>query len=123
MRNDGDTGFRISMEKETTMRKAAALGLFALGALGLTETHAADYQAAASLERALPATTDTEIDGVNWHCTGDQCIGLPVGRRSAASRLEECRKLAGALGRLASFSTRGKELNKRDLDACNRGAR
>lgn len=106
-----------------TMRKAAALGLFALGTLGLTETRAADYQAAASLERALPAATDTEIDGVNWRCTGDKCVGLPVGRRPSSSRMEECRKVAAALGRLSSFSARGKELSKRDLDACNRGAR
>lgn len=47
------------------MRKAAAFGLFALGALGMTAARAADYQAEALLTRALPATTDTEIDGVN----------------------------------------------------------
>lgn len=106
------------------MRTAAALGLFALSALGSTEIRAADYQAAASLERALPGATDTEIDGVNWHCTRDQCVGTMVGRRSVGgSRVEECRKLAAAIGRLASFSIRGKELTKRDLDTCNRSAR
>ena len=90
------------------MRKAAALGLFALGTLGLTETRAADYQAAASLERALPAATDTEIDGINWRCTGDKCVGMPVGRRPSGSRMEECRKVAAALGRLSSFSAAAK---------------
>jgi hypothetical protein len=106
------------------MRKSAALGLLALGVLGLTQTRAADdYQAAASLERALPASTDTEIDGINWRCTGDKCIGTPVGRRPSGSRMDECRKVAAALGRLSSFATRGKELSKRDLDNCNRGAR
>ena len=30
---------------------------------------------------------------------------------------------AAALGRVASFSSRGKELSKRDLDSCNRSAR
>lgn len=105
------------------MRKAAALGLCALGAFGFAQSRAADYQAEASLQRALPGTTDTEIDGVNWHCSGDKCIATPVGRKSPGSRLDECRKLAFALGRVASFSSRGKELAKRDLDACNRGAR
>ena len=105
------------------MRKAAAFGLFVLGTLGSMETGAADYQAAASLERALPATTDTEIDGVNWRCTGDKCVGTPVGRVSPGSGMAECRKIAAALGRVASFSSRGKELSKRDLDACNRSAR
>jgi len=106
------------------MRKAAALGLFALGAFGSAEIRAADYQAAASLERALPGATDTEIDGVKWHCTGATCVGTMVGRRSVAgSRMEECRKVASALGKLASFSSRGKELTRRDLDNCNRSAR
>jgi hypothetical protein len=111
------------MEKEMMMRKAAALGLFALGTLGLMESRAADYQAAVSLERALPATTDTEIDGVNWRCTRDKCVGTPVGRKSPGSGMAECRKVASALGRVASFSSRGKELSKRDLDTCNRSAR
>ena len=105
------------------MRKAAAVGLIALGTLGWMEIHAADYQAEASLERRLPATTDTEIDGVNWRCAGDKCVATPVGRKSPGSGMAECRKMAAALGRVASFSSRGKELNKRDLDACNRSAR
>ena len=106
------------------MRKAAALGLFALSALASTQIRAAEYQAAAALERALPGATDTEIDGINWHCTGDKCVGTMVGRRSVTgSRMEECRKVAAALGKLTSFSSRGKELTKRDLDNCNRSAR
>ena len=105
------------------MRKAAAFGLFALGTLGLAQARAADYQAEALLTRALPASTDTEIDGVNWRCTGDKCVGTTVGRKSPGSRMEECKKLAAALGKLSSFSSRGKELTKRDLDNCNRGAR
>jgi len=106
------------------MRKATALGLFALGTLGMMETGAAaDYQALASLERAVPATTDTEIDGVNWRCTGDKCVATPVGGKSPGSGMPECKKMAAALGRVASFSSRGKELSKRDLDSCNRSAR
>ena len=105
------------------MRKAAALGLLALGTLGPMATRAADYQAEASLERALPAATDTEIDGVNWRCTGDKCVGTPVGRKSPARASTNASKMAAALGKLASFSSRGKELSKRDLDNCNRVAR
>jgi hypothetical protein len=106
------------------MRKAAALGLFALTAFGSAEIRAAEYQAAASLERAVPGATDTEIDGVNWRCSGDKCVAKLVGRKSVTgSRMEECRKVAFAIGRLASFSSRGKEFTKRDLDSCNRSAR
>ena len=60
---------------------------------------------------------------INWRCTGDKCVGTPVGRKSPGSRMDECRKVAAALGKLSSFSSRGKELTKRDLDSCNRGAR
>jgi hypothetical protein len=106
------------------MRKAAALGLFALSALASNDIRAADYQAAAALVRALPGGSDTEIDGINWHCTGDKCVARLVGRRSVTgSRMEECRKVAAAIGRLASFSSRGKEFTQRDLDICNRSAR
>jgi hypothetical protein len=109
------------------MRKAAAVGLFvgsfAAGAIGPTPARAAEYQAEALLARALPATTDTEIDGINWRCTGDKCVGTPVGRKSPGSRMDECRKVAAALGKLSSFSARGKELSKRDLDSCNKVAR
>jgi hypothetical protein len=105
------------------MRKAAAVGLVAVGVLGVMEIRAADYQAEASLQRAVPASTDTEIDGVNWRCTGDKCVGTPVGGPPAGSRVDECKKLAAAVGKLASFSSRGKELSKRDLDNCNRVAR
>ena len=110
------------------MRMAAApawmLGLFATGMLGwTTRTLAADSAAEASLVRAVPAATDTEIDGVNWHCTADKCVGTSVGRRASGSRVDECKRQAAAVGKLASFSSRGKELSKRDLDACNRVAR
>lgn len=105
------------------MRKAAAFGLLALGMVGVTQTGAAGYQAEALLTRALPGPTDTEIDGVSWRCTGDKCVGTPVGRKPPGSRMEECKKLAAALGKLSSFSSRGKELTPRDLDSCNRVAR
>jgi hypothetical protein len=110
------------------MRKAAAalgvfVGSFAAGAFGPAPARAAEYQAEALLQRALPAATDTEIDGINWRCSGDRCVGTPVGRKSPGSRMDECRKVAAALGKLSSFSSRGRELSKRDLDSCNKVAR
>jgi hypothetical protein len=101
--------------------RAVMLGVFAAG--GTTQTFAADTLSEASLVRAVPAATDTEIDGVNWRCTADKCVGASAGRRASGSRVDECKRLAAAVGKLASFSSRGKELSKRDLDACNRVAR
>jgi hypothetical protein len=79
--------------------------------------------AEASLTRALPAATDTEIDGVIWHCQGDKCVGTAVGRAAPVSRLDHCRKVASALGKLTRYSSRGREMTARDLDNCNRVAR
>jgi hypothetical protein len=79
--------------------------------------------AEASLQRALPASTSTEIDGINWQCSGDKCVGTAVRRGARGSRMDECRKVAATLGKLASFSSRGKPLNERDLENCNRVAR
>ena len=56
-------------------------------------------------------------------CDRHPGVGTSVGRRASGSRVDECKRLAAAVGKLASFSSRGKELSKRDLDACNRVAR
>jgi hypothetical protein len=108
------------------MRKAAGAAwivVLTMSVLASAQTHATDTQAEASLERPVPAPTDTEINGINWRCNGDKCVGTAVGRRSAGSRVDECKLLAAAIGKLASFSSRGKELSKRDLESCNRNAR
>ena len=105
------------------MRKAAAFGLFALGMLGLTEARAAEYQAEALLARALPATTDTEIDGVNWRCTGDKCVATPVGRKAVRLAHGGMQEARGRARQALQLLHRGKEMSKRDLENCNRGAR
>jgi hypothetical protein len=112
-----------------TMRKAA-IWTAAWATCALSTFTASDVAGAAEgpdaqalLHRALPAATDTEIDGVSWHCKAEKCTGTVVRRQSRGSRLEECRRVATVLGKLASYSSRGKEMSSRDLENCNRGAR
>ena len=101
-----------------------ALGASAVVPAAAAASSAGPYYAEASLATAAPTATDKDVDGVKWTCEGDKCVGTMVGRRSVAgSRMDECRKVAAVIGRLASFSSRGKELTKRDLDTCNRSAR
>lgn len=92
------------------------------GALGIAVAADAPVQAEASLVRAMPAATNTEIDGVNWHCERDKCVGTAK-RPPPDSNIRACRNVAAALGQLASFSSRGRELSKDDLQSCNRAAR
>jgi hypothetical protein len=36
--------------------------------------------------------------------------------------MKECRKVAAALGKLTRFYSRGREMDPRDLETCNRAA-
>lgn len=108
-----------------TMRKLATLKLLALCALGATgvASAAGAYQAEASLASAVPAATNTEIDGVNWRCEGDKCTGTAERRQTLDSYMKGCRKVAAALGQLSAYSSKGREMSKRDLESCNTAAR
>ena len=80
------------------------------------------YQAEATLAAAVPSATDKDVDGVNWHCEGDKCVGKAERHASLDSYMKECRKVAAALGKLTRFYSRGREMSQRDLDNCNRAA-
>jgi hypothetical protein len=80
------------------------------------------YQAEATLAAAVASATDKDVDGVNWHCEGDKCVGKAERRASLDSYMKECRKVATALGKLTRFYSRGREMSQRDLDNCNRAA-
>jgi hypothetical protein len=91
------------------------------GAPGMAVAAESPVQAEASLVRGLPAATNTEIDGVNWHCQREKCVA--TAKRPPPATIATCRKVAAALGQLASFSSRGRELSKEELQSCNRAAR
>jgi hypothetical protein len=113
------------MSVQMTSAKSMTLSLLAVCTIGLSSAGlAADaYQAEASLAQAVQAATDTEVDGVNWRCEGDKCVGKAARRASLDSYMKECRKVAGALGKLTGFTSRGRAMSKRDLDNCNRAAK
>jgi hypothetical protein len=83
---------------------------------------AGPYQAEATLATAVQSATDKDVDGVTWHCEGDKCVGKAERRRSLDSYMKECRKVAGALGKLTRFYSRGREMSSQDLENCNRAA-
>lgn len=83
---------------------------------------AGPYYAEASLATAAPAATNKDVDGVQWTCEGDKCIGKAERRSSLDSYMKECRKVAAGLGKLTRFFSRGREMSARDLDNCNRAA-
>jgi hypothetical protein len=90
---------------------------------GVAAAAAPAYHAEASLEQPVSAASDTDVDGVNWRCEGDKCVGKAERRASLDSYMKECRKVAAALGKLSGFTSRGRPMSKRDLDNCNRAAK
>jgi hypothetical protein len=100
-----------------------ALGLGMSAIVPTTATAAAGpYQAEATLATAVQSATDKDVDGVTWHCEGDKCVGKAERRNSLDSYMKECRKVAGALGKLTRFYSRGREMSSQDLQSCNRAA-
>lgn len=61
------------------------------------------------------------VEDVTWSCNGAYCRSEPrkVGLDSV---VKECRKTAAVIGPVKGFTTRGRELTKGDLRACNTGA-
>jgi hypothetical protein len=109
-----------------TNGKSMTLTVVAVCMIGLSGAAAAAgsgaYQAEASLVQAVQTATDKDVDGVNWHCDGDKCVGKAERRSSLDSYMKECRKVAAALGKLTAFSSRGRQMSKVDLAICNRAA-
>lgn len=106
--------------------KLSAVCLIGMAAGGLSPAASAaaagPYQGEATLAAAAASPTDKDIDGVNWHCDGEKCVGKAERHSSLDSYMKECRKVAGALGKLTRFYSRGREMSQRDLDNCNRAA-
>ena len=99
-----------------------AMGLGASAIVPTAGAAAGPYHAEASLATAVQSATDKDIDGVAWRCEGDKCVGKAERRNSLDSYMKECREVAAALGKLTRFYSRGREMNQRDLDNCNRAA-
>ena len=100
-----------------------AMGLFASAIVPTASAAAgAPYQAEATLATAVQSAADKDVDGVTWHCEGDKCTGKAERRSSLDSYMKECRKVAAALGKLTRFYSRGREMNRSELENCNRAA-
>jgi hypothetical protein len=97
-----------------------------LGASAIVPTAGAaqggPYQAEVTLATAVATSTEKDVDGVAWRCEADKCVGKAERRNSLDSYMKECRKVAASLGKLTRFFSRGREMDPRDLETCNRAA-
>ena len=106
--------------------KFSMVCVMGLGASAIVPTAGAaqggPYQAEVTLATAVAAATDKDVDGVAWRCEADKCVGKAERRNSLDSYMKECRKVAASLGKLTRFFSRGREMDSRDLETCNRAA-
>jgi hypothetical protein len=81
------------------------------------------FRGEAKLAAAVAAAKDVTVDGVNWHCEGDTCVGEAKNRSTLDSQMKECRKVAAELGTLASYRSRGRDMSSGSVEQCNKAAK
>ena len=114
----------MTSAKFVTLKLSAVcmIGLCAGAIAPAASAAGAPYQAEATLATPAPSATDKDVDGVNWHCEGNKCVGKAERRSSLDSYMKECRKVSAGLGKLTRFYSRGREMIGGDLANCNRAA-
>jgi hypothetical protein len=107
----------------TLMFSAVCARGFGLGAVApAVAAGSGTYHAEATLATAVPSATEKDVGGVKWTCEGDKCVGKAERYSSLDSYMKECRKVSAGLGKLTRFYSRGREMDARDLETCNRAA-
>jgi hypothetical protein len=104
--------------------KREVLGAIATAALCVSGAAMAGgpFSGMATLATPVAAPSETQVDGVTWHCEADKCTGQADNRSTLDSHMKECRKVAAALGELTSYKSRGREMTQSSVKSCNRAA-
>lgn len=104
------------MKKRFLMSVAAILMCASAGSMAA----APPFSGEATLAKAVAAPSEMTVDGVTWKCEGTKCTGKADRRSTLDSQIKECRKVAAALGELAAYTSRGREMTKGSVETCNR---
>jgi hypothetical protein len=80
------------------------------------------FRGEVKLASAVSAAKEVDVDGVNWKCEGDTCVGEAKNHSTLDSQMKECRKVATALGTLAAYHSRGRDLSAGSVEQCNKAA-
>lgn len=104
------------------MQSLKLAGLVAAALMISSSAMAAAPVARAEARLVTPATgpVEKEVGGIRWTCADAKCVGVAVGRPGLDSVMKECRKVAAALGPLASYETRGRAFSAGNLGVCNK---
>lgn len=108
------------MQLNGMMGALGALALLAPG--GAVAAPQEGFRGVAILASPATVARTVTVNGVAWSCEADRCQGQADRFSSFDSHMKECRKVAAALGPLASYSSRGLVMRKGSLGVCNRAA-
>ncbi|UTP38677.1 hypothetical protein M9M90_15810 [Phenylobacterium sp. LH3H17] len=100
--------------------KLFSAGLLSCAVLAASPAFAAGFRAEARLVSPVSSAATTVVEGVEWTCAGDACVGVADKRVGLDSLMKECRKVAAAVGPLASYTSRGRILSAGNISVCNR---
>jgi hypothetical protein len=108
------------MQKRISLSVLAAA--FTLAASAACAEAPAVYAHIKLASAASAPAKPVNIGGLDWTCTGDACAGATKGDPAGWSPMYFCKKVAGKLGPLASWSFRQHEMSAADLATCNTAA-
>lgn len=92
----------------------------ALAILAPATAFADGFQGTAKLAQPAATPTSTVVNGVEWRCEGDTCVGSAQRVSGVDGFMRECRKVSEALGPLAGYASRGRTMSPGNLRACNK---
>jgi hypothetical protein len=92
----------------------------ALAILAPATAFAGGFQGTAKLAQPATAPTSTVVNGVEWRCDGDTCLGSAQRVSGVDGFMRECRKVSEAIGPLAGYASRGRTMSHGNLRACNK---
>jgi len=102
--------------------KMLAIAAAAVFVSGTAFASPAAFRGEATLAKPASTPFDATVSGVAWHCEADKCVGQAERYSSLDNPVKECRKVAEAVGQLASYASRGRVMTKGSLSACNANA-
>lgn len=105
------------------MQSRVFLPLFAAALLSAPALAlAAQPYAEAKLAAPVASPKTQVIGGLEWTCTGDSCVANSKGSVATWSTMYACKKVSGAFGALAGYSSRGLVMAPGDVAVCNKSA-
>jgi hypothetical protein len=96
-----------------------AAAVFASGAASAAP---ATFHGKATLANPASGVKEATVSGVAWRCEGGECAAVAERYSTLDSQMKECRKVVAALGPVASYQSRGREMSKGNLAVCNRAS-